>query len=77
MSIDLSDDVVIIDEGHNIEGICRDTGSTDLREDTISEASDDCNECFKVSNNASYLVVVYYLDDIKKLIQEEYLPELV
>lgn len=49
MSIVLSGDVVIIDEAHNMESICRDVGSASFREDHLKEAIDDC-ECIHADN---------------------------
>lgn len=42
MSINLRGDIVIVDEAHNMEGICRDVGSATFREDHLAEAIDDC-----------------------------------
>ncbi|KMQ92242.1 fanconi anemia group j protein [Lasius niger] len=42
MQINLKGDIVILDEAHNIEDICRDAASVDLRDDNLAIAAYDC-----------------------------------
>lgn len=77
MKINLSGDVVIVDEAHNIESICRDVGSADFREDHLGEAIEDCKLVHNllVQANSSYEVLEQYLRSMLHMIQEQQLPQ--
>lgn len=77
MLIKLKDQVVIIDEAHNIENICRDVGSTTFREDHLAEIIDDCRLVFVGTNNSVYQELQYYLEKFLNMIQNQALPETV
>ncbi|XP_076294885.1 Fanconi anemia group J protein homolog [Lasioglossum baleicum] len=42
MQLNITDHVIILDEAHNIEDICRDVASVDFREDYLDAAAADC-----------------------------------
>ncbi|XP_008203910.1 Fanconi anemia group J protein homolog isoform X2 [Nasonia vitripennis] len=77
MKINLNGDVVIVDEAHNIESICRDVGSADFREDNLGEAIEDCKLVANllVRNNESYKLLEQYISSMLKMIQEQQLPQ--
>ncbi|XP_058805941.1 Fanconi anemia group J protein homolog [Phymastichus coffea] len=75
MQLTLKNDIVIIDEAHNIESICRDVSSADFREDNIGEAIEDCKYNFNQTNDsATYECIKQYLEDMAKLICDQILP---
>ncbi|XP_029158437.1 Fanconi anemia group J protein homolog [Nylanderia fulva] len=72
MQINLKGDIVILDEAHNIENICRDAASVILRDDEIECAVDDCKDISrKLSshNGEIYLTIHRYLTDIVKFLE--------
>ena len=78
MQIKLDGHIIIVDEAHNIEGICRDVGSAELREDNLSEAIEDCRLVGNLAQTSPYYDRLdSYLTDISNLIQEQHLPETV
>lgn len=76
MQLNLKDDIIIIDEAHNIESICRDVASADFREDHIGEAIEDCQyNSNQIKDGATYTCIKQYLEDMVKLIREQRLPQ--
>ena len=47
MQLDLNDQVIILDEAHNIEDICRNVASTDFREDDLRAVAMECKSLAK------------------------------
>jgi Rad3-related DNA helicase len=73
MQINLTGDVVIIDEGHNIEDICREIGSSVFREDHLNEAVQDCNSVYRSREKEAYKFISQYLTTLNTLISDQYL----
>ncbi|XP_011503103.1 PREDICTED: Fanconi anemia group J protein homolog [Ceratosolen solmsi marchali] len=71
MQINLTGDVVIIDEGHNIEDICREIGSYIFREDHLNEAIKDCNTVYRARPNKAYDSISQYLTTLNTLISDQ------
>ncbi|XP_014237935.1 Fanconi anemia group J protein homolog isoform X2 [Trichogramma pretiosum] len=75
MGIDLTNEIVIVDEAHNIESICRDAGSAEFREDALLEAAEDCHLLFNLTKNSYYDVINKYLLKLHEVINDVYVPE--
>ena len=46
-SIDLSNSIVILDEGHNVESVCEDNMSFDFTSFDLASCVDDCQQCIE------------------------------
>ncbi|KAJ8679104.1 hypothetical protein QAD02_014891, partial [Eretmocerus hayati] len=81
MQLTVDGDVVIIDEAHNIEGICRDVRSADFREDALGEAIDDCQLVSNLTEYRAdqqfkpYKIIKDYLTGFRDMINNEYFPD--
>nr|XP_033329267.1 Fanconi anemia group J protein-like [Megalopta genalis] len=51
LQMDLSNQVIILDEAHNIEDICRDVASVDFREDYLEIAANECKDIGNARTN--------------------------
>ncbi|TGZ47264.1 Fanconi anemia group J protein homolog isoform X2 [Temnothorax longispinosus] len=72
MQINLKGDIVILDEAHNIEDMCRDAASVNLRDDEITNAVKDCKHLLSKGHereHAIYDTIQNYLMDIVKFLQ--------
>ncbi|OAD57952.1 Fanconi anemia group J protein [Eufriesea mexicana] len=63
MQLDLKDQVIILDEAHNIEDICRDVASVSFREDHLSGAANECESITKqrLEDFATYSTLKSYI----------------
>jgi Fanconi anemia group J protein len=70
MQINLKDSVVILDEAHNIEDICRQVVNVDLRDDDLNVAAKECEKLSKdrVANCNTYSTIQNYLSDTVKFL---------
>ncbi|XP_011336322.1 Fanconi anemia group J protein homolog isoform X2 [Ooceraea biroi] len=70
MKINLKDNVVILDEAHNVEDICRDVASVNLRDDELNNAAKECqNLSFdRVPARDAYTTIHNYLADVEKFL---------
>ncbi|CAB0032622.1 unnamed protein product [Trichogramma brassicae] len=77
MGIDLTNEIVIVDEAHNIESICRDAGSAEFREDALLEAAEDCHLLYnRTEKKCSYYDIIHrYLLKLHEVISDVYVPE--
>ncbi|KAL7300542.1 hypothetical protein TKK_0006539 [Trichogramma kaykai] len=75
MGIDLTNEIVIVDEAHNIESICRDAGSAEFREDALLEAAEDCHLLYNLTSSSYYDVIHKYLLKLHEVINDVYVPE--
>lgn len=66
MQINLKGHVVIFDEAHNIEDICRDAASVSIKSSKIAKAAEDCEILSK--NNHMYFTIYKYLQDFEKFV---------
>ncbi|XP_076644562.1 Fanconi anemia group J protein homolog isoform X2 [Halictus rubicundus] len=71
MQLDLTDDVIILDEAHNIEDICRDVASVDFREDDLEVAAMDCKYIAsqRTTNAPKYKTVQDYILRLKEYLK--------
>lgn len=70
MQINLKGNIVILDEAHNIEDICRETASVNLRDDEIANAAKECEHLlYKGRNRAIYDTIKEYLTDVVKFLK--------
>jgi len=65
MQINLKDSVVILDEAHNIEEICRQVINVDLRDDSLNVAAKECEKLSKdrAADCNTYSIIQSYLTD--------------
>lgn len=78
MQIRLRGDIVILDEAHNIEDICREAANVILRDDEINTAIMDCHHLSAVYRDkyhdpntaAVYDTIEKYFEDFVKFIQK-------
>jgi len=68
MQINLKDDVVILDEAHNIEEVCRQTVNVDLRDDDLNVAGKECEKLSKDRGQSIYSTIQDYLSDTVKFL---------
>lgn len=69
MAINITNDIIIIDEAHNIEDVCRDVASAEFRADHLGMAIDDCKQVAKSyrlgeGSKTSYDRIVEYLEKL-------------
>lgn len=78
MAISLKGHIVIVDEAHNIEGICRDVGGAEFREDHLGEAIEDCTLVFNQTfpKNFSYETIQKYLTSFVDLMLDQVLKKI-
>lgn len=74
MQIDLKGNIVILDEAHNVEDMCREAASVTLRDDEIAIAAKECQDLFhKMQANGCerhiYTTLQEYLTDIVKFLK--------
>lgn len=54
MQLDLKDQVIILDEAHNIEELCRGVGSVEFREDHLQVVANECKELAKARSDEGH-----------------------
>lgn len=71
MQINLKGHIVILDEAHNIEDICRDAASVHLKNNDLRNAAEDCEYLAKKRPNyrQDYRIIHKYLMDIITFIE--------
>lgn len=72
MQINLKGNIVILDEAHNIEDVCRDAASVIFRQDELENAADDCDivsHKFSDRDREIYVTIQSYLTDIVKFLR--------
>ncbi|KAK2579739.1 hypothetical protein KPH14_011080 [Odynerus spinipes] len=72
MKINVKNQVIILDEGHNIEDVCRGAGSASFREDDLLAAVTECETLairLKEGDRYTYEIIARYVDDLVKLIK--------
>ncbi|XP_012524836.1 Fanconi anemia group J protein isoform X2 [Monomorium pharaonis] len=71
MQINLKGSIVILDEAHNIEDICREAANVILRDDEIKNAAKNCEDLSKKRNHdgAMFEPIQIYLTDMIKFLQ--------
>lgn len=81
MQINLKGNIVILDEAHNIEDVCRDVASVNITNDNLANAITDCENVLgtlnkKLKQNApynedyiAYMTIWEYLGDMAKLLK--------
>ncbi|XP_063988167.1 Fanconi anemia group J protein homolog [Diachasmimorpha longicaudata] len=75
MQINVKDNIVILDEAHNIEDICRDSGSSSYTAAEMQAVMEDCQECHKhftkfMGDEPPFVEVCYYVcSQLKALIE--------
>lgn len=68
MQINLKGNIVILDEAHNIEDMCREAASVTFRDDEIAIAAKECQNLLR-RDHAIYTVLHEYLTDIIKFLK--------
>ncbi|XP_054279823.1 Fanconi anemia group J protein homolog isoform X2 [Macrosteles quadrilineatus] len=71
MNINLQGSIVILDEAHNIEDICRDTASLSLKSDSVAAAIKECREQQKHHMPEEYRAIEDYLVKLEHFIASE------
>lgn len=51
MQIDLKNSIIVLDEAHNVEDVCRDAASASLTQDNILEAMNDLERMTRLGAN--------------------------
>lgn len=71
MQLNLKDQVIILDEAHNIEDICRDVASVNFREDHLTAAASECESLTKqrASDFPTYNTLNQYILQLVKFIK--------
>jgi Fanconi anemia group J protein len=71
MQINLKGHIVILDEAHNIEDICRQAASVNLKDNDLQNAADDCEFLSKKrpEHYKIYLTIYTYLTELVKFLQ--------
>ncbi|XP_029668154.1 Fanconi anemia group J protein-like isoform X3 [Formica exsecta] len=70
MQINLKGDIVIFDEAHNIENICLEAASVNLRNDDLMIAANDCKYYDRKCRDRNiYITIQNYLTDIVKFLE--------
>lgn len=70
MQINLKGDIVIFDEAHNIENICLEAASINLRNDDLMIAANDCKYYDRKCRDRNiYITIQNYLTDIVKFLE--------
>lgn len=84
MAINLKNQIIILDEAHNIEDICRDVASVAIRNDHLEEMIKDCHRLSEVKpkngeedNRNMYLEIESYLLRLKNFVNDEELKNFV
>lgn len=71
MQLDLKGHVIILDEAHNIEDICRDVASVSFRHDHLSNAASDCETLAKQRShdNETYNTLKLYISKLMEFLK--------
>lgn len=71
MRIDLRDNIVILDEAHNIEDTCRDVAGVNFRDDDLAIALKDCTQLLEQHPRYldAYIAIRLYLLDVVKFLK--------
>lgn len=71
MQLDLKEQVIILDEAHNIEDICRDVASVDFREDHLQALAIECESLTKqrASDAFTYTTIKLYILKLHKFLK--------
>ncbi|XP_011863611.1 PREDICTED: Fanconi anemia group J protein homolog isoform X2 [Vollenhovia emeryi] len=72
MQISLRDNIVILDEAHNVEDMCREAASVNLRDDEMTHAAKECQHLHLLYENRdphTYDTIQRYLTDIAKFLK--------
>jgi len=71
MQINLKGNIVILDEAHNVEDICREAASVNLKDIDIENAAKECQNFLKKGrNHLIYSTIHEYLTDIAKFLKD-------
>lgn len=65
MQINLKNQVIILDEAHNIEDICRAVASVDFREDELHSILEDCKvlkSMETIEEHDTYSTIISYVE---------------
>ncbi|XP_011143654.1 Fanconi anemia group J protein homolog [Harpegnathos saltator] len=71
MQINLKNDIVILDEAHNIEDFCREAASVDIKDVNLISASKECEKLSHLRNVNKYMYITIhsYLQDLVNFLQ--------
>lgn len=73
--MDLKGQIIILDEAHNIEDICRDVASKTIREDHIDEVMKECESLaeidFDVTLKITYRTILNYCKLLSIFIKDQ------
>jgi len=70
MQINLKGDIVILDEAHNVEDMCREAASVKFRDDEFTIAIKECEHLLKKGRDrVTYSTIQEYLTDIVKFLK--------
>ncbi|XP_012289196.1 Fanconi anemia group J protein homolog isoform X2 [Orussus abietinus] len=79
LQINLEGEIVILDEAHNIEDICRDVGSVNFRLDHVLDGKRECEMLLKMESPHHdpkvYEIIRDFLDSLSRFISAAYLED--
>ncbi|KYQ49788.1 Fanconi anemia group J protein like protein [Trachymyrmex zeteki] len=71
MQINLRGNIVILDEAHNIENICREAATVNLRDDKLTVAVKECKHFLDMEyKSITYAIIHEYLTDLIKFMND-------
>lgn len=70
MQINVKDHIVIFDEAHNIEDVCRENASVSIKSDKLANAAKECGDLFYMpyANKHVFNIIRTYLDDVVRFL---------
>lgn len=74
MQLDLKDQIIILDEAHNIEDICRDVASKTIREDDLEQVMYECKHLVTAKDSGvkfTYSNIRRYCEKMLKFLQSQ------
>ena len=67
MDIDVENNIIIIDEAHNLRQVCEDSKSVEINEDDFDNIIDDIEKLLNIDNNEGNIINSLSNKDLKKL----------
>ena len=80
MQLDLKDQIIILDEAHNIEDICRDVASKTIREDDLEQVIYECKHLLTtkdISIKYTYSTIRSYCESMMRFFKTQLLKPIV
>lgn len=81
MQLDLKDQIIILDEAHNIEDICRDVASKTIRADEIEEVIKECMNLEKIVHDdilkSTYNTIYDYCQTVLQFLAKQLVAPIV